>query len=111
MSRMEDHLREALRREEPPEGFAGRVMARIEAARQPERTERREWWWTAFRGPRLRWAAALASLALVAGGIEYRRDQRRIEGEHAKEQVMLALRITGSKLRIAQAKVNRIAYE
>lgn len=110
MSRLDDELREALRREEPPEGFAERVLARIE--RRPERAPAWRGWLAGFRAPRLRWATAFATLALVIGGVEYRNwAVEQAEGERAKEQVMLALRITGSKLRLAQAKVQRIGYE
>ena len=33
MSKLDDALREALRRESPPEGFAERVMAKVEVCR------------------------------------------------------------------------------
>lgn len=58
----------------------------------------------------MRWAAAAALAgALLAGGIQYRRVQReRAEGEAAKQQLMLALRIASSKLQLAKAKVNEI---
>jgi hypothetical protein len=105
MSRLDDALREALRREEPPEGFAGRVMARIEA-----RKERGGAWgglMAAFRGPRLRWAGAFAAAALAIGTTAYQ-ERQRAEGERAKTQVMLALRITGAKLEYARARVQRV---
>jgi hypothetical protein len=121
MNRFEDALREALRREEPPEGFAGRVMARIQSQdRMPlgqdalgVRGATGPWssLLAAFRAPRLRWATACAAAALLVGGLEYRSQRlERAEGERASRQVMLALRITGSKLRLAQAKVQRIGY-
>jgi len=116
MSRFEDELRRALRREEPPDGFAERVMARIQnrdreaagvrAAAGPWRRLL-----AAFRAPRLRWATACAAAVLLVGGLEYRAQRlERAEGERAGRQVMLALRITGSKLRLAQARVRRIGY-
>ncbi len=107
MSRLDDALREALRREEPPEGFAGRVMARIEA-----RKERAGAWdglMAAWRGPRLRWAGALAGAVLLIGTAAYQETQR-AEGEQAKRQVMLALRITGAKLDLARARIQRVGY-
>jgi hypothetical protein len=112
MSRFEDELRKALRREEPPEGFAERVMARIQS-RDSVREASGRWsgLLAAFRAPRLRWAAACAAAVLLAGGLEYRsRKLERAEGERASRQVMLALRITGSKLRLAQDHVRRIDY-
>ena len=119
MNRFEDALREALRREEPPEGFAERVLGRIrnQAALERTATDVREAIGTwnsllaAFRGPRVRWATACAAVAILAGGLEYRSQRlERAQGERAREQVMLALRITGSKLRLAQAHVQRIGY-
>jgi hypothetical protein len=109
MSRLEDALREALRREDPPQGFTERVLARID--RRPETRAAWRGWLAGFRAPRLQWATAFAAAALVIGGVEYRtRRVEQAEGERAKEQVMLALRITGSKLRLAEAKVQRIVY-
>jgi hypothetical protein len=107
MSRLDDAFREALRREEPPGGFAERVMARIQAA--PEQASFWAGWLAGFRRPRLRWAAALAGVALAVGAVEYQRE-RQTEGERAKDQVMLALRITSGKLRLTQAAVQRINY-
>jgi hypothetical protein len=42
---------------------------------------------------------------MVVGGVEREREQR-VAGERAREQVLLALRITGSTLRDVQQKVN-----
>jgi hypothetical protein len=112
---LEEALRKALRREEPPAGFAERVMARI--SREDAAVGAREavgpWGRlaAAFRAPHPRWAAACAAVALLAGGLEYRSQRlERAEGERARRQVMLALRITGSKLRLAQAHVQHIGY-
>ena len=100
MSRLDDELRNALRREEPPLGFAGRVLARAESM-----PSRRRWW--AF--PRMRWAAAAAAVVLLASGLGIERQRRiRAQGEFAKEQVMLALRITGSKLQFVKEKIHAI---
>ncbi len=60
--------------------------------------------------PRLRWAAAFAAVAIIvsAGGLEYRKQkEERVRAERAKEQVMLALRITGTKLRYIEATVHQ----
>jgi hypothetical protein len=78
-------LRSALRRKPAPEGFAERVVARLEAA--PER--------------RANWLPAAAVILLLIGGggawraVEGERTRR--EGERAKEQLMLALTITAEK--------------
>jgi hypothetical protein len=95
----EQELREQLQARPAPEGFADRVMARV-----PKRPARRGW--IGFSTPVWQWAvAALLVLGMVVGGLERERQQR-IEGEHARDQVLLALRIAGSTLRDVQDKVN-----
>ena len=65
MSRLEDELRNALRREEPPEGFAARVLARAAATPEPRRARA----WTRvtrwFRAPVFARAAMAGALCLV----------------------------------------------
>ena len=95
---LETDLRRALRRESPAPGFASRVMQRIERGEEPKR---RPW----FRAV----AASLTLTALVGAGAAYQDHQRRVrEGEQAKEQVLLALRIAGEKVRYAQSEVRDI---
>ncbi len=95
MSRLDDELRNALRREEPPAGFAERVTARVNAA-PPSRS------W-------MRWAGIAAAIVLLAGGFEVERERRvRAQGEFARDQVMLALRITGSKLQTVKERIDAI---
>jgi negative regulator of sigma E activity len=107
MDRLENELREALRREEPPPGFAERVLAAAEAQAGPRQSV-----WDWFRMPAMRWALAAAACLALAAGITAVREKReremRARSEEAKAQVMLALRITGSKLHMVQAKVARI---
>ena len=92
MNQIERDLREALRRREAPPGFAERVLAKT---RQPE-----------SRGHSWVWLAAAALVLLMIGGIGVVREQRRqAEGERAKEELMVALRITGSKLRDVQERL------
>ena len=46
---------------------------------------------------------------LLAAGVEFEHQRRlRAEGEQAKERVMLALQITGSKLQFIKEKINAI---
>jgi len=104
MSRLDDALREALRRQDPGPESTARVL-RLAAAPPKES------WWRAlvsgFGPPRLRWAtaAALACLLLVSGGLQYRYVA---EGRRAKEQLVLALRIAGTKLNQARDRVRQI---
>lgn len=95
----EDDLRRALRRESPAPGFASRVLQRIDREAQPRSSRR---WWRAV-------AASVTLTALVGSGVAYQDHQRRVrEGEQAKEQVLLALRIAGEKVRYAQNEVRTI---
>jgi hypothetical protein len=102
MNRLEEELRNAMQRKEPPEGFAGRVLARVQETRQSA-------WTGIFASRGLRWALAGAMcLALAVAGVEYKRaHDERARGEAAKQQLMLALRITADKLQLAQEKVQQ----
>jgi anti-sigma-K factor RskA len=97
---LERELHESLTARSAPLGFTTRVMARIDARKKS----------AAARAPLWRWIAAVASLAaiclaLIVGSRYERRRQEQIAGEHAREQVILALRITGSTLEEVRLKV------
>ncbi len=94
MNPLEDELRSALRRRDPPPDFTARVLAR--AAGAPPRRGQRSW---------VRWVVPLAAcLVLGAGTAEY----RHYRGEQAKKQVLMAVRIAASKLNKAQKKVQML---
>jgi hypothetical protein len=96
MNQLERDLREALRRKEAPPFFAERVLART---RQSQPRWRYSWVWL----------AAAALLVLMIGGVGLVREQQRLaEGERAKEQLMIAFRITGSKLRDVRERIATI---
>jgi hypothetical protein len=101
MTNIEDELRDSLRREAPPLGFSKRVLQRV-----PD--ERRQAW----RRRVVLWAAAAMTAIALGGTIGYSNVQRareeRARGEAAAEQVREALRITGSKLHVVQAKFKEI---
>ncbi len=120
MSRIEEELRMALRREEPSTDFTDRVMARIAASpvetKQEKLREKITWQRRLaefFQPPQMKWAiaGAMAFLLMFAafGAYRYREQQRAVEemaeGERAKEQVMLAMKIASAKLNVAQKKV------
>jgi len=110
-NRMEDALKNALRRREAPEGFADRVLTRVaEGSSATPVVLRHQSWLRLFDQPVVRWAAAAAvSATLLLGGIHYRNVQReQAEGNAAKQQLILALRIAGSKLQLAKSKINEI---
>jgi hypothetical protein len=100
---LDRELKSALRRREPPPGFAERVMARTAAEGRDKPAGWREW---LFRPFAVRWALAsgLAGILVFAGVTEYQRRQ----GEIAKARVVLALHIAGAKLNYAQRKVQEI---
>ncbi|MFN7922365.1 MAG: hypothetical protein U0Q16_19840 [Bryobacteraceae bacterium] len=96
MSGFEKQLKDTLARQEPPAGFADRVLSRV-----ADETERASWW----RANWFRWSTALASLAiLTVGGWRY---QEYRQGESAKQQLMLALEITAEKLAKVEQKIGR----
>jgi hypothetical protein len=120
MSRIEDELRTALRRQEPSTDFTERVMARLAATavetKQEKSREKAGWRQKLkefFQPVPLKWAVAgaIACLLIFAavGLSRYREHQRAMaeiaQGERAKEQVMLAMKIASAKLNVAQKKV------
>jgi hypothetical protein len=90
MDWLEDELKQALARRQPPPNFEARVTA------------------AAVRRPTLvmpRWLAAAAAVVVITGASAgYRYHQ----GQVAKEQVMLAMRITGSKLNRIQVQMKGV---
>ena len=107
---LEEALRNAVRREDAPDGFVLKVLARAEQQNSAANDAQRTSWLSIFSQPVLRWSAVAAvTIAMAIGTIYYRNLQRqRAEGEAAKQQLMLALRIAGRKLQLAKEKVNEI---
>ena len=102
----EDELRDALRRKDPGESFTKDVITRI-ALRQAQGaitaslSDRFRKLWRELRlRPAL--ASALVAILVFAGGllglVQYRRVREQRAGEAAKQQALLALRITNAKL-------------
>ena len=98
MDWLEEELRQALERKEPPPGFADRVMRRAAAP-------------AAFRPAprpvfhRQRWLATAAAIAVAIGaGMSYRQHQ----GAVAKEQVMAAVRFAAVKVNHIQTQVREV---
>ena len=122
MNRFDDELRRAFSREEPSPDFTDRVMARIAEARKREKPKEKSDWLKRlvgfFQPPQMKWtklatAGSMAVLLIIAGfGVHTRRENERwrlaeiAEGERAKEQVMLAMRITSAKLNVAKKKIH-----
>lgn len=92
---LEQELREALTRQEPPEGFAERVVARVEhGSRRPS-----------YVRPLLALAAMLLLLAGVLGWQWRAEREQRIAAEKAKQELLQALEITASGLQQTRAKL------
>lgn len=104
MDHFEEQLRTALGREDPDDNFSKSVLARL-----AEEKNRIPWW--QLRLPQLRWAVAMALLVAMLGLGLYRYEQQRqrAAGQAARQQVMVALRIAGAKIHLAQTKVQGIA--
>jgi len=91
MDWLEQELKQALRREDPSPGFEARVAAAVGRPASPRVAVMPRW---------LPAAAAIAIIA-VSGGAAYRHHQ----GVVAKEQLMLAMRITAGSLNHIQSHV------
>jgi len=123
MKPLDDELRNALKRVEPPPGFAGRVMARVEqlaeerarTAAKPVRS-RAAWSPASWFGRRMSLSfgalATMAAVVLLAVGIalwqQHRIEQERREGEAARAQLIEALRVTSAKLNHVRTKVREV---
>jgi hypothetical protein len=119
----EDDLKRALRRKDPGPGFTQRVMAQVnrmeeaqgDAQRPKNQRQGSAWIW------RLRpvLAGALVAVLLIAGGLGYRQYERvqaktRADERNralAKQQMMLALKITNAKLNHVFRRVSESAGE
>jgi sensor c-di-GMP phosphodiesterase-like protein len=93
----EKQLRNALRPIDPAEGFADKVMSRIE--REPERLRRQIFRWLP--------TALAASMLLGVVVIHDWQVRREAQGLEARRQLIEALRVTGQKLDLAYQAVNR----
>lgn len=100
MTEFEQQLARALERREPAAGFTSRVLAAA-SRQQPARSRWQAW----RRALVLRAAPVMAALLVVAGGAFYQNHERMEQGEAAKQQLLLAVRIAGTKLHDAQQRV------
>ncbi|HWC18944.1 MAG TPA: hypothetical protein VG498_18175 [Terriglobales bacterium] len=108
MNDIDEQLRSALRRCDPSAGFADRVLA---MADKEQKRSVRSFGQFRLGWPALRWAAIPTLAAILIAGFAYRAYEQRkedAEARAARQQVLLALRITGSKLRLAKQKVKRV---
>lgn len=102
MSQFERDLRECTRRREPPPGFAGRILAR--AREIDERSDLRSAWRRSWG-----WATAVTMVVMLfVGASVYQTRRQHLLAEQSKEQLMVALRVTGSKLQLVQERLDVI---
>ena len=90
MNQFEDQLRQTLSRKQPSADFADKVLLK-----------------TAPRNRLWRWPA-IAALAACLAGIGIYETYRYQQGQFAKQQLLLALRITSEKTHVAQQKVQQL---
>ena len=107
MEDLEQQLKNALARKDAPDWLEAKVLAA--AAREPERRLgwRPQW---LFSG-RLRWVSAVLAVAVVISGVTWQHERsvrERAAGEDAKARLELALRITSTKLRKIEQRLNDV---
>jgi hypothetical protein len=114
---LEDELREALRRKEPPPDLAERVLARIGRTGRVSSPTPSEvvtanlwsrlgsWFWR----PGVRWALATAACCvLIAAVVVARQRAQRAKAEVAREKLEVALQLASGKLNRAFREVRRV---
>jgi len=100
MDDFEKELQQALQRRPAPPSLKRKIMER----RGLLTIERRHSQWVVWQ----RVAAGLLVAAMLGGAVQWelRREQERRQGEEARRQVMIALRITGHALNEMNAQLN-----
>jgi anti-sigma-K factor RskA len=107
MTEFEQQLKQAMARRDPPPGFVSRVLARAAQEESWGAATRGTGWWK--RAVAWRLAAALTCISLaVSAGWMYRQHEREIRGEAAKKQLLLAVRIAGTKLQHAHRRILQV---
>lgn len=101
MDDFEKELQQALQRRPAPPSLKRRIMQR----RGQLKMERRHSSWLVWQ----RVAAGLMIAAVLSGAMVWRihREEQQRQGEEARRQVMIALRITGHALNEVNARLNR----
>jgi hypothetical protein len=107
MNPLDDELKRALQRKEPSPDFEDRVMRRIRSLPSAG-AKWREKVFSSFPLLQWRWtvAAVMVCFGVWLGVAQYQKEREaRLQGEKAKEQVILALHIASTKLNLAQKAV------
>jgi len=108
MKTLDNELKNLLRRKDPPEGFAERVMTRLDE--RPARVTFARRFYAFFRRPVLRWAAVAAvCVVAVLGVVRYQHEQRtRAQAERASQEAIVALRITNEEIDAALERAQHV---
>src|ERR1700733_7163909 len=94
-------LRQGLRPRQTPAGFTARGMHRLpETSPVPSFQKKRTFWM-----PMMRWAMATVLLGLAGGSYWKHEQNERIAGERARDQLILALRMSAATLNDVQHKL------
>src|SRR5215203_5841765 len=97
---LDNALKEAFRRQEPPDGFADRVMARVPQQRPQRNSPSTRW--------KREWLAIAASACMAVLGVgAWQQHQRQIQGEKAKQELMYALTVASESLQVTKQLVTR----
>ena len=99
---LEQELKSALRQQRPRPGFSERVAAAAKTDHHWQEKRRVYSMRRAF--------AAAALLTIVLGSWTAREVAQRREGERARNEVLLALRLTGEKLRDVREQVHEVGH-
>jgi hypothetical protein len=103
MENLEKQLKRAMTQKDPPPGFSAKVLARIEAKREA-RWSRWQMILLPARNAALAGGLACMMIAGVATAYHQHQVQERRRAEEARDQLMVALRITSTQLH----RVNRV---
>lgn len=100
---LERLLRQGLKPRQTPAGFTARVMARLPETPPGASFRKKRIFWV----PMMRWAAAALVLGIAGGSYWQHQQRERIAGERARNQLVLALRMSAATLNDVQHKVLR----
>jgi hypothetical protein len=100
---LERLLQQGLRPRQTPAGFTARVMARVPGTPPVPSFQKKRTFWV----PMMRWATATLLLGLAGASYWQHQQKERLAGERARNQLILALRMSAATLNDVQHKVLR----
>ena len=109
MKHFEDELKRALTRRQPSQDFAARVLAAARAEAEKGSANRWRDWFRVRRAPFWAFAPGAAMLLFITGGVAYQHHAQVLKGQHARHQLLLAMRITGEELQRARLHLQKVS--